>query len=118
MKALRLKTHYFHTKIAISGINVKTNRMVSPNWTYHKERSFASNNFIFLEIPFQFKNLLKRDYLMYQQPKCPYSYFLLALGFSLTMLFPLSILNIITFVIQLFCAASYLKQSNKIPASI
>ena len=32
--------------------------MVSTEWTYHKERSFASNYFIFLKILFQFKNLL------------------------------------------------------------
>ena len=36
----------------------KTNRMVSTKWTYHKERSFASNYFIFLKILLQFKNLL------------------------------------------------------------
>ena len=28
---------------------VKTNRMVSRKWTYHKERSFASNYFIILK---------------------------------------------------------------------
>ena len=37
--------------------NVKTNRMVSTNWTYHKEQSFASNYFIFLKIQFQINNL-------------------------------------------------------------
>ena len=42
---------------AISKVNVKTNTMVSTKWTYHKERSFASNYFIFLKILFQFKNL-------------------------------------------------------------
>ena len=34
--------------------NVKTNRMATPKWTYHKEWSFASNYFIFLENVFQF----------------------------------------------------------------
>ena len=48
----------FPYKNAISEANVKTNRMVSTKWTYHKERSFASNYFIFLKILFQFKNLL------------------------------------------------------------
>ena len=33
-------------KTAISEANVKTNRMVSTKWTYHKEESFASNYFI------------------------------------------------------------------------
>ena len=36
-------------KTAISEANVKANRMVSRKWTYHKERSFASNYFIFLK---------------------------------------------------------------------
>ena len=39
----------------ISEANVKTNRMMSTKWTYHKERSFASNYFIFLKNLFHFK---------------------------------------------------------------
>ena len=46
--------------------------------------SFASNYFIFLKILFQFKNLLKRVDLMYQQTKHSYSYF----SFYLRVLFP------------------------------
>ena len=45
-------------KTVISEANVKTNRMVSTKWIYKKERSFASNYFIFSKILFQFKNLL------------------------------------------------------------
>ena len=48
----------FPYKTVISEANVKTNRMVSTKWTYHKERSFACNYFIFLKILFQLKNLL------------------------------------------------------------
>ena len=47
----------FTYKTAISEANVKTNKMVSIKWTYHKERSFARNYFIFLKTLFQFKNL-------------------------------------------------------------
>ena len=36
-------------KTALSEANVKTNRMATTNWTYHKEWSFASNCLIFLE---------------------------------------------------------------------
>ena len=35
-----------------SEANVKTNRMGSTKWTYHKERSFASIYIIFLKILF------------------------------------------------------------------
>ena len=30
-------------------VKVKTNKIVTPKWTYHKERSFASNYLIFFE---------------------------------------------------------------------
>ena len=42
---------------AISEANVKADKMVNTKWTYRKERSFASNYFIVLEILFLFKNL-------------------------------------------------------------
>ena len=41
-------------KTALSETNVKTNRMATTKWTYHKEWSFASNSFIVLENFFQF----------------------------------------------------------------
>ena len=34
-------------KTTLSEFNVKTNRMATTKWTYHKEWSFASNYFIF-----------------------------------------------------------------------
>ena len=37
----------FPYKTAISEANVKTNRIASAKWTYHKERSYANNYFIF-----------------------------------------------------------------------
>ena len=78
----------FPFKTALSETNVKTNRMATTTWTYHEEWSFSSNYFIFLENFFQFQNLLKRANFMHQQPKCPYSYFSLALGFNFPVLFP------------------------------
>ena len=44
----------FPFKTPLSETNVKTNRMATIKWTYHKAWSFASNCFIFLEILFQF----------------------------------------------------------------
>ena len=44
----------FPFKTALSETNVKTNRMAATKWTYHKEWSFASNYFIFLEKFLQF----------------------------------------------------------------
>ena len=39
--------------------NVKTNRIVSTKWTYHKEQSLASNYFIFWKILFEVTNSYK-----------------------------------------------------------
>ena len=44
----------FPFKTAMSETNVKTNRMATTKWTYHKEWSFTSNYFIFLEKFLQF----------------------------------------------------------------
>ena len=78
----------FPYKTALSEANVKTNRMGSTKLTYHKERSFASNHFPFSKILFQFRNLVYRVDLMYQPPKCPYSYFSKALEFYFRVFFP------------------------------
>ena len=67
--------HTFLYKTVMSEANFKTNRMGSTKWTYHKERSFASNCFIFPKILFKFKNIVQRVDLVYQLLKCPYSYF-------------------------------------------
>ena len=44
----------FPLKTALSEANVKTNRMATTKWTYHKEWSFANYYFVFLENSFQF----------------------------------------------------------------
>ena len=78
----------FTYKTALSEANAKTNRMGSTKLTYHKERSFASNHFPFSKILFQFRNLVYRVDLMYQTPKCPYSYSSKALEFYFRVFFP------------------------------
>ena len=78
----------FPYKTALSEANVKTNRMGSTKWTYYKEQSFVSNHFPFLEILFQFRNLIYRVDLMYQPPKFPYSFFSKALEFYFSVFFP------------------------------
>ena len=76
VKSTKIENASFPCETFILEANVKTNKMVTSKWTRHKERSFASNYFIFLKILFQFQNLLYRVDLLYQQPKCPYFYFL------------------------------------------
>ena len=49
VEGTKIENASFQYKTIISGANVRTNEMVRANWTYHKERSFASNYFIFWE---------------------------------------------------------------------
>ena len=53
VKATKIGNTSFPFKTALSEANVRTNRMVTAKWTYHKECSFASNYLIFLENLFQ-----------------------------------------------------------------
>ena len=53
-----------------------------------KQIFWKPKTFTFLKLWIQFKNLLQIVDLMYQLPKCPYSYFSLALEFYLRVLFP------------------------------
>ena len=69
------KTATFPWKTALINC-IKTIRMESKKWIYHKEKSFSSNYFLFLKMLFQFMNHLWKVDLMYQLPKCPCSYFL------------------------------------------
>ena len=47
VESTKIEKASFPYKTAISEANVKTNRMVTTKWTYHKERSFAINCFFF-----------------------------------------------------------------------
>ena len=54
VEATKIEKTSFPFKTAFSEANVKTNRMETKKWNYHKEWSFGSNYFIFLENLFQF----------------------------------------------------------------
>ena len=54
----KIENASFAYKTATSEVNIKTNKMATIKWAYHKERTFAINYFIFLKILFEFKNLL------------------------------------------------------------
>ena len=47
VESAKIENASFPYKTATPEANVKTNWMVSAEWTYHKEQSFASNYFIF-----------------------------------------------------------------------
>ena len=47
VEATKTKNIPFPFKTALSEAHVKTNRMVTTKWTYHKEWSFASKYLIF-----------------------------------------------------------------------
>ena len=47
VESTKIENTSFPYKTAISEANVKTNKMMTTKWNYQKERSFASNYFIF-----------------------------------------------------------------------
>ena len=47
VETTEIENKSFPFKTALSETNVKTNRMATTKWTYHKEWSFTSNYFIF-----------------------------------------------------------------------
>ena len=51
----KIQNASFPYKTAISEASVKTNRMVTTKWIYHKERIFASNYFIFWKFCFSLR---------------------------------------------------------------
>ena len=57
-ESTKIEKQSFPYKTAISEANVKTNRMVTTNWTYHTERGFASNS-IFWKFRFILKTSCK-----------------------------------------------------------
>ena len=58
VESTKIDNASFRYKTSISEATVKTNRIVSTKWTYHIERNFATNYFIFLKTLFQFKKLV------------------------------------------------------------
>ena len=54
VETTKIENTSFSLETALSEANVKTNRMATTKWTYHKEWSFSSNYFIFFENLFQF----------------------------------------------------------------
>ena len=59
LETTKIENASFPKKTAMSGANVKTNRIGGTKWIYHKKRTFTSIYLIFLKILFQFKNLLQ-----------------------------------------------------------
>ena len=54
VESTKIDNATFPYKTALTEANVKINRMGSTKWTYHKERDFSNNYFLFFKILFQF----------------------------------------------------------------
>ena len=55
VESTMIESATFPYKTVLSEANVKTNRMGSTKWTYHKERTFASTYFIFSKFCFRLR---------------------------------------------------------------
>ena len=83
----------FPYKTDLSETNVKKNGMVSTKWTYRKERSFASNYFIFLKIGFRVRTSYKESVWCTSYSSVHIHTFYKRLSFISGWLFPASIFN-------------------------
>ena len=81
-------------KTAISETNIKTNNTVNRKWTYHKERSFASNFFIFWKFCFSLRTSYKKFTWCTNKPKVHKRTFCKHCSFVCRCFFPVSILKL------------------------
>ena len=81
------------SKTVAPEVNVKTNGMVSIKWTYHEERSFASNYFIFLNFFFRLRSSYKELVWCTNHPNLHICTFCKRWRFMWWCLFPVSILK-------------------------
>ena len=89
LKALTLKMHHFHTILPHQKPMLRQTEWWVPNGPITKNGFLRGTILFYFLILFQFKNLFKRVGLMFQRPRCPYSYFSEALEFYLREVFSL-----------------------------
>ena len=89
----KIKNASYPYKTAISEANVKTNRMACTKLTYHKERNFASNYFIFLKICFNLITSYKELTWCTNDPNVHIHTFCKRWSFILRCFFPVRILK-------------------------
>ena len=89
VESTKIENASFPYKTAISEANVKTNKMVTTKWTYHKERSFASNCLsFFLRFYFSLRTSYKELICNTNNPNAHICTFCKRWSFILTVLFP------------------------------
>ena len=95
MTALSLKTHHFHTKLPYQKPMLRQINSWLQNGPITKNGVLPVANLNL--ILFQFKDLLQRVDLLYQQPKCPFSTFCKRCSFIWRCFFPVVSLNVTCF---------------------
>ena len=93
VKTTKIANTLFPCKTAISEANVKPNRMVSTKWTYHKERRFAINFFIYLKFCFSLRTSHKELIWCTNDPNAHIPTFRKRWSFIWRCYFPVSILK-------------------------
>ena len=74
VETTKIKNTPFSFKTALSEANVKTNRMPTTKWIYHKEWSFASNDF-FCKFCSSFRTSLKESIWCTNNPNVHFGIF-------------------------------------------
>ena len=97
-ESTKIENASFPYKTDISEAHVTTNRIVSTKWTYQKERSLASNYFIFLKNLFQFKRTSYKEMIWCtNDPNAHIRTFCRRWNFIWRYFFPVSILKRVQF---------------------
>ena len=96
VETTKIENTSFPFKTALSEANVKTNRMATTKWTYHKEWSFASNYLIFFwKICSSLRTSYKELIWCTNNPNVNIRIFRKRWSLIWGCLFPVSILNLI-----------------------
>ena len=93
VETTKIENASYPYKTAISESSVKTNRMVTTKWTYHEERSFASNYLFFWKFCFSLRTSYKELICCTNNPNIRICSFCKRSTFILWCFFPVSILN-------------------------
>ena len=92
-KRTNIENASFPYETTISKANVKTNKVMSTKWTYHKEWTFISNYFIFLIFFFCLKTSYKELIRYINDPNVPIPNYCKCWSFTWRFFFPVSILK-------------------------
>ena len=100
VESTNIENASFPYQNTMSGANIKTHGIMSTKWTYHKQRSFASNYLIFWNISFSLRSSYKELIWCIKDPNVHIYTFHKRWNFIWWWFFPVRILNVISLTLS------------------